>query len=61
MVGFVSDLFLKGPLLSLFLKVASLKTLTVECGLKNPIQRTTFYVQRRSGARIMIGFVSDFF
>ena len=55
MVGFVS------AFLSLVLKVSSLKTLTGERGLKNPIQRTTFYLQRSSGARVMVGFVSRLF
>ena len=31
--------------------------MTAERGLKNPIQRTTFYLQRRSGARVMTCFV----
>ena len=25
--------------------------------MKNPVERTTFYVKRRSGARVMVGFV----
>ena len=53
--------FLSGTFLSLVLKVSSFKTLTVERGLKNPIQRTTFYLQRRSGARVMTCFVFAFF
>ena len=48
---------LSPPFLSLVLKVSSLETLTVERGLKNPIQRTTFHLQRSSGARVMVGFV----
>ena len=43
--------------LTLVLKVSSLETLTVERGLKNPIQRTTFPLQRSSGARVMVGFM----
>ena len=35
------------------LKVSSLKSVTSESGVKNPIQRTTFYLQRTSGARVM--------
>ena len=42
---------------SLVLKASSVKTLTGERGLKNPIQRTTFHLQRSSGARVMVGFV----
>ena len=49
----VSDLFQSATFSSLVLKVSSLKTLTGERGLENPIQRTTFYLQRRSGARVM--------
>ena len=41
----------------MFLKVSGFKTMTGERGLKNPIQRTTFYLQRRSGARVMTCFV----
>ena len=41
---------------SLVLKASSVKTLTGERGLKNPIQRTTFHLQRSSGARVMVGF-----
>ena len=52
--------FLSGTFLSLVLKVSSLKTLTGERGLKNPIQRTTFYLQRSSGAQVMIGFMFMF-
>ena len=51
---------LSPPFLSLVLKVSSLETLTVERGLKNPIQRTTFYLQRSSGAQVMIGFMFMF-
>ena len=43
---------------SLYLKASSLKSLTRERGLKNHIQRTTFYLQRRSGAALMVVFVS---
>ena len=39
------------------MKVSGFKTMTGERGLKNPIQRTTFYLQRRSGARVMTCFV----
>ena len=52
--------FLSGTFLSLVLKVLSLKTLTGERGLKNPIQRTTFYLQRSSGAQVMVGFILIF-
>ena len=38
---------------STILKVSALKTVTIESGVKNPIQRTTFYLQRTSGARVM--------
>ena len=31
--------------------------MTGERGLKNPIQRTIFYLQRSSGARVMVGFM----
>ena len=51
---------LSPPFLSIVLKVSSLETLTDRRGLKNPIQRTTFYLQRSSGARVMVGFVSGF-
>ena len=43
--------------LSLVLKASSIKTLTGERGLKNPIQRTTFHLQLSSGARVMVGVV----
>ena len=52
--------FLSGTFLSIVLKVSSFKTWTVERGLKNPIQRTTFYLQRSSGARVMVGFMFFF-
>ena len=57
---FVVSVFLSGPFFSPVLKVLSFKTLTDRRGLKNPIQRTTFYLQRSSGARVMVGFVSFF-
>ena len=52
-----SDFFLSPPFSSLVLKASSLETLTARRGLKNPIQRTTFHLQRSSGARVMVGFV----
>ena len=45
------------PLPSLFAKASTFQTLTGESSVKNRIQRTTFYVQRSSGARVMVGFV----
>ena len=42
------------------LKVSALKTVTSESGVKNPIQQSTFYLQRSSGARAMLGFVPTF-
>ena len=48
---------LSPPFLSLVLKASSLETLTDRRGVKNPMHRTTFYVQRSSGARVMVGFV----
>ena len=43
----------------LILKALDFKTVNIESGVKNPIQRTTFYLQRRSGARVMVGLVSE--
>ena len=42
---------------STILKVSALKTVTSESGVKNPIQQSTFHLQRSSGARAMLGFV----
>ena len=57
---FVVSVFLSGTFFSPVLKVLSFKTLTDRRGLKNPIQRTTFYLQRSSGARVMVGFMFFF-
>ena len=54
---FVVFYFFLASFLSLVLKASSLETMTDRRGVKNPIQRTTFYVQRSSGARVMVGFV----
>ena len=56
---FRAQLFVLSVLFSnLILKASSLQILTGERGLKNPIQRTTFYLQRSSGARVMVDFMS---
>ena len=39
------------------LEASGFKTITIRSCVKNPIQRTICYLQRRSGARIMICFV----
>ena len=41
----------------MILDVSGFKTVTIRSGVKNPIQRTTFYLQRRSGAGVMTWFV----
>ena len=41
----------------LILEVSGVKTITIRSSVKNPIQRTTFYLQRRSGARVTDCFV----
>ena len=54
--------FLSGPTFFIvILDVSGFKTVTIRSGVKNPIQRTTFYLQRRSGARVMTCFVFAFF
>ena len=46
--------FLSGPTFFIvILDVSEFKTVTVRSGVKRPIRRTTFYLKRRSAARVM--------
>ena len=54
-IFFVGSDFFVGPnFFIVILDASGFKTVTIQSGVKNPIQRTTFYLQRRSGARVMI-------
>ena len=48
-----SDSFVGPDFLIVILDVSGFKTVTIRSGVKNPVERTTFYVKRRSGARVM--------
>ena len=62
LIFFVGSDFFVGPdFFIVILDVSGFETVPIRSGVKNPIQRTIFYLQRRSGARVMTCFVFAFF